>query len=187
MNVNFRYFCFDCPANIQVSMPSKMGMYSTLKANFSRTSLPGFQCSVCNFIIRNQIGFASQVLLGFAFGKSTEVTGVFTDIGIIDVSCDDITDDITVGFLSQCIGMVKYVMHPMASCLEQFGNLTVIKWLTFACFFHTENDGGVRLQMAVVNPVLGTTGFRDLQRFSTSPQIVSAIAFRVGEFMDGAF
>ena len=98
MDVNFGYFCLDCPANIQVSIAIKVGMYATLKANFRSTPLPSFKGSVCNFIIGNQIGFTSQVLFSFAFGEGTEVTGIFTDIGVIDISCDYITDSITIDF-----------------------------------------------------------------------------------------
>ena len=92
-----------------------MGMNTTLKTDFSATSLPGFHRSVCNFIIGNQIRFTSQIFLSFTFGESTEVTGIFADIGVVNVSCDDVTDNIAVDFLSQSVGMVKYVMQTVSS------------------------------------------------------------------------
>ena len=113
--MNIRYFRFDCPTNIQVSIAIKMGMYSTLKTDFSATSLPGFHRSVCNFIIRNQIRVASQIFLSFTYGESAEVTGILADIGVVNVSCDDVTDNIAVDFLSQSVGMVKYVMQTVSS------------------------------------------------------------------------
>src|ERR1700733_1427603 len=79
-------------------------MDSTLHANFGGAACPSLGGATAYFIDRQIVRLAAKRSRRLSLGECTEGTFVFADIGVVDVTIDDVADGIAADFLPERVG-----------------------------------------------------------------------------------
>ena len=103
MDVNIGLDLLDGIANVDVGFSGVTGVYPTLQTDFDRTSLPGVPGAGLD-IGQGQVVCRFTKFLGAAsLGKRAELALESTDIRVVDVPVDYVTDSIAIHRLAQFI------------------------------------------------------------------------------------
>ena len=79
-------------------------MNAALETHFRRPALPRLLHAARDFLEREVVRAAAQVVVQLAFGKGAEAACVAADVGVVDVAVDDVGDDVAVRLRAQRIG-----------------------------------------------------------------------------------
>ena len=109
MDVHARNRLSDRRANTDIGFAGIIRMDAALQADLGGATVPGFLRAAGDFLHREIIGRAAQGFVGFSLGKRAELAFVVADIGVVDVTVDDVTDHVTADGAAKRVGRACYV------------------------------------------------------------------------------
>ncbi len=78
-------------AQLDIGLAGIVGMDAALHADFGGAALPGLARTPRHFLQRQVVGLAAQLLADLALGKRAETAFIAADIGVVDITVDDVT------------------------------------------------------------------------------------------------
>src|SRR5262249_15233208 len=103
VNVDRRYGLEDGAYQSQIGVARVGWMNAALEADFGGPALPSFEGTPRDFLEREIIRSAAQMIAKLAFRKGAEAARVAAHVGVIDVAVDHVGDDVGVDPRAQAV------------------------------------------------------------------------------------
>ena len=90
-------------------------MNAALQAELHRAAVPGFDGAALDFLEAQIVGPAPQVVAEFALGEGAELAAEMTDVGVVDVAGDDVTNIVATCLRAQSVGRLADSVKVLAA------------------------------------------------------------------------
>jgi hypothetical protein len=90
--------------DVEVGLAGVVGVNPALHAHLGGAPLPGFDAAAGDVLAGDIVGAPAQVLAVLALGKCAELALEITDVGVVDIAIDDVTDRVAIDLSPQLIG-----------------------------------------------------------------------------------
>ena len=94
-------------------------MNTALHTHLGRPSAPGFLTTTGDFFGADVVGSAPQIFAEFALGKCTELAFEITDIGVVNISINDVANLLTIDLLPQPVRALRNIGKILTPAFEQ--------------------------------------------------------------------
>ncbi len=119
VDMHARHGIFHRAQQREIGRAVERRMDAALHADFGGAALPGFRGTARDFIEREVVGLAAQIVGGLALGEGAEGAFVFADVGIVDVAVDDVAHGLAADLAPQGVGRVHHFAGFVAARSKQ--------------------------------------------------------------------
>ena len=110
---------FTALQDLDVGVARVVRVNAALHAHFGGAAVPAFARAALDFVERQIVGTAAQVLRQFALRECAELAFEVADVRVVDVAVDDVADHIAIDVAANRVGRVDDRGEVVAARIEQ--------------------------------------------------------------------